>query len=78
VSVRGGDPNCVHHFVFGRPEHVKGTKFMREKGACKKCGAIQEFLRGAYLDWRGEDFLPISDVPVVKEAEGDGGDEEDD
>lgn len=76
VSVRGGDPDCVHHFVFGRPEYVKGTKFMREKGECKKCHAIQEFLRSAYVDWRGEEFLPISDAPVVKGVEDDRGEDD--
>ena len=68
VSVRGGDPNCVHHFMFGRPEYMRGTKFMRERGECKKCGAIQEFLRPLYADWRGEDVVSISDIPLVKKV----------
>lgn len=65
-SVRGGDPNCVHHFIFGRPEYMRGTKFMRERGVCKKCGAVQELLRAAYSNWKGEDVLLISDEPVLK------------
>jgi len=65
-SVRGGDPDCVHHYIFGRPEYMRGTKFMREKGVCKKCGAIQEFLRALYADWRGDDVLQITSAPVLK------------
>lgn len=67
-SVRGGDPSCIHHFIFERPVFMRGTKFMREKGVCKKCGAIQEFLRAVYADWRGDDVLLISDIPLVKGA----------
>lgn len=70
-TVRGGDPLCVHYFWFARPEQVKGTKFMRERGMCKKCGAEQEFLRLAYTDWRGETYAPATDISAVKEIRSD-------
>ena len=39
---------------------------MREKGVCKKCGAIQEFLRALYADWRGDNVLQITSTPILK------------
>jgi len=39
---------------------------MHEHGECKKCGAVQEFLRAEHHDWNSGDVISIADIAEVR------------
>lgn len=57
-NVRGGDPSCVHHYLMERPRWVEGSHYFYERGVCKKCGAVTEFLRSEHPEF--EDSIVLT------------------
>lgn len=51
VNIRGGDANCVHHYMMARPTWVTGSHYFYERGVCKKCSAVTEFLRAEHPEF---------------------------